>query len=742
MIGKDSLSRDLPLYLPGISSTLSFASLSVRGPFLEIFEVHILQLERKALRPAAKAVILALLPGLEEETSDEFDRTLRLIDSFKLAIRPPWSEDLEHGHATGDEYFWQCFFLASITGTNRRLGALAYLTRNLPKLAGPSPSDPSSQLANIVTAPEPGLLVRCFAAGLLDEHILIQRGFQDLLISHLPLHSDVLQKHVNSEDLELLLTAAASIVTRREMSLNRRLWSWLLGPEPTTDAVEGNPTSPTSPENHPNSLQHFSATRYFEDFGLRPLTRALLHVIASETPNAIERARPFRICLSLMDRWEIGELVVPDIFLPIVRSVRKYKLSGASRHDFADVLKSASVFFDGVESGLIWSEIMTLLSQTVHEAGLSIQQRLDSLSLVSFMVTHFNVNEEEMVLVHIPLNVLGSLASLSVSHQEDDMSSTVQQAVLEVAVALLETVPERAFRARGQDGDQLNDGAMEHTVQARFSNVEIVQRIKKFYTHDQGNLEISPSPLSPQDIAALILREAIQQAKDAMLTHSPSAELAIKIKMLVLVVSKVPLVRKEQVAEILSAIMSRIADTGNQSFIALSSTVLLIITLSTRDLIMPEQLADLVEPLVRLIWSYLAAAKPKHHVEAVRLLWQIQYIVPSEDRGVEAALSTIIIESRRSGTFASQNQTPGHAFAILWTHTMLGSSLHSEKQSLKSPVPHALQVDEKFKQHSPEVMLQRPLFLLLDTLSDESTQLCAAVKAWLQSLSFIDRCVV
>ena len=69
IIGKEGLSKDLPLYLPGLASTLSFASLTVRGPFLNLLESHFLQVEPRSLRPALKAIILALLPGLEEETS-------------------------------------------------------------------------------------------------------------------------------------------------------------------------------------------------------------------------------------------------------------------------------------------------------------------------------------------------------------------------------------------------------------------------------------------------------------------------------------------------------------------------------------------------------------------------------------------------------------------------------------------------------------------------------------------------
>jgi hypothetical protein len=110
MIGRDALSRDLPLYLPGLSSTLSFASLTVRSPFLALLENHLLKLDPGALRPAMKAIILALLPGLEEDTSEDFERSLNVLEGFKLAIRQGSDDNAELVNSTGDEYFWQCFF--------------------------------------------------------------------------------------------------------------------------------------------------------------------------------------------------------------------------------------------------------------------------------------------------------------------------------------------------------------------------------------------------------------------------------------------------------------------------------------------------------------------------------------------------------------------------------------------------------------------------------------------------------
>ena len=170
---KDALARHLNLYFPGLSSVLSFASLSVRPLFLSVYETHILQLAASALRPALKAVILSLLPGLEDETSEDYERIVAALDKLRDTVRNHSDEIADAKTEVGSSHFWQCFFLATITNASRRQGALAYLVRRLPKFRLPqrrasisSQSATSSETlpveAEAAIAPEPGLLIRCF----------------------------------------------------------------------------------------------------------------------------------------------------------------------------------------------------------------------------------------------------------------------------------------------------------------------------------------------------------------------------------------------------------------------------------------------------------------------------------------------------------------------------------------------------------------------------------------------------
>ncbi|KAJ6784133.1 hypothetical protein PWT90_09007 [Aphanocladium album] len=733
-IGADGLSRDLPLYLPGLAPTLSFASLSVRSPFLELLEKYFVKLDARSLRPAMRSIILALLPGLEDETSEDFDRTLRLVGSFKKAIRPATSKELTDHHSVGDDFFWQCFFLASITSHSRRGGALAYLVRHLPALGAPAGAkeldDNSQELATMVTSPEPGLLVRCFASGLADEQVLIQRGFLDLLVSHLPLDSKVLQTRVKSSDLELLLKSAVGVVIRRDMSLNRRLWAWLLGPEPAVPENE----QAHDPSGAPSEQQHAylsSRTQYFEEHGLASLTRALLDMIKdAETSSVAERAKPYRICLSLMDRWEIGGLVVPEIFLPVVQSVQRFKHKASSPAEFKEVLRSASVFFDGIESGLIYSEIVALLAQAIGPGNLGTKQRSEKLSLISFIVANFNVREEEMVTIHAPLTCLAALYMLEDLQERqakggaETLAIDLVNEVLAIVVSFLDLIPERAFPAPPTESSA---GSKALSL----SNMDLLKKIRNFYVNEQGNLDASPPPFTGLESGQLLIQRAAKNVYDGDGRAGLAADINLRVRIFLQVLTKTPKQYEFEEAELLSFTDSELSDGKSLPFAAFSSILTLVSQMYYTDRITLPQLSDLVLPLVRHAWSYLSVSEPKYHVETVRCLWQLQTALTLERRDIEAALSTLIVEKKNR-----DNADMGRTFGVLWSHTLQDNQAErrgSRTATIAEPRPRLAGADFY------EVMLTQPLFLVLDALMDERTHLYMNVKSWLNNMVGIDR---
>lgn len=752
IIGKDGLSRDLPLYLPGLASTLSFASLSVRTPFLDILERHFLGLNPRSLRPAMKSIVLALLPGLEEETSEDFERTLKLLQKFKASIRPSTADEITPEHSSGDDFFWQCFFLASITSQSRRAGALAYLLRYLPNLGhtlaqdshklidapNGSGAEAASRLTQLVASPEPGLLLRCFAAGLADEQILIQRGFLDLLVTHLPLHSKVLQTRAKSEDLELLLRAAVGVTVRRDMSLNRRLWTWLLGPEPASVEHDGALDSPGSPSTH------VPRTNYFEEYGLQSLTRALLGMVKSSADSSpAERPRPYRICLSLMDRWEIGGLVVPEVFLPIVDSVREFKSKASSKSDFAEVLRSASVFFDGVESGLIYGEILSLVAQAVGPGTLSPSDRKDKLDLVNFVVTHFNVREEDMITVHAPLTVLSILCMLEEAKERDegsDAPKTLQVSLavqaLSVVVSLLELVPERAFSA---DRKKKGKAAVESKTLADMTNLELFKKIRSFYVNDQGSLDATSPPLGPTEMGELLLQKACSLNCQSLDENEHDQDIVSKSRILMLLLSKTSETATFDTTALFSSLHQCLSNKKTLAFSTFSSTLSLTTHLHSAQRISNVELSDIVPLLVRHAWAFLSASEPKYHVETVRNLWLLQTTLTPQNRDIEAAICGLMLENDTPGTFAVRPADPGRKFGVLWSHSLQDNPSGIDRRGPKTPNGDLKGLSRLAGIDHYDVMLTRPLFLMLDALIDDRTQLFMTTKAWLHSLIGTDK---
>ena len=75
-----------------------------------------------------------------------------------------------------------------------------------------------------------GLMIRAFAAVLEDDNSLVRRAALDLLLTSLRLDG-LAVKNARAEDRTILMRAACSVVLRRDLALNRRLYTWLLGPE-------------------------------------------------------------------------------------------------------------------------------------------------------------------------------------------------------------------------------------------------------------------------------------------------------------------------------------------------------------------------------------------------------------------------------------------------------------------------------------------------------------------------------
>ncbi|KAF1988395.1 hypothetical protein K402DRAFT_419717 [Aulographum hederae CBS 113979] len=756
-VSKDVLSQDLAVYFPGLAPVLSFASLSVRPAFLSLLEQYVLALDAEALRPALKSIILSLLPGLEDETSEDFEHVLRVVDKLRIAVRGIHASDEDN--ESKDSFFWQCFFLGTITNSSRRQGALAFLMRKLPKFNTTSdrkmsvasengkPSGQLSVAAQAAISPEPGLLIRCFAAGLQDKQLLVQRGFLDLLVTHIPLDSPVLQSSINEIDLQRLVAAAASVVGRRDMSLNRRLWAWFLGPEPKAGAEDEDAKSPLA---DPSSYH----ANYFARYGLQALSSSILKLLSRPNNLPAERGRPFRICLSLMDRWEVGGLIVPEIFVPALQSVFDYS-KFSSKDNTDEVVRSASNFFDGVESSLIWNKIVEMLVTALEPGKLPESSRTSSLDLCFFLINRFNIREEEMVLHHIPLATLALLTSLK-SNMEYFSSPTLNRSkmletALRIADALVQLIPKRAL-IEGTDDDR----AVDELLQAKTKSTGVfgvTNAVREYYGNQHGGSELSNGPFQPRAIGQLLLRtttELFVDSLEASFGHGHADSLA---RILCSLIYKVPaysaLLGREA---FLSAIENKLKVSNSRptSFPQVSAVITVIAALETASseepFISPSQMHDICHPLARTLWFYLSPQNPKFHVEAARCLWQLEAITEPKHY-IESSIASFLNTSQNvnSSGLSESPATSARRFAVLWTHSVQEKTQGQTTEKARGSVTRRVSggvpgtpgiVGSNMNYKS---MLTRPLLVLLDSLREEGTELFAYTRSWLQDLPSLIR---
>lgn len=479
-----------------------------------------------------------------------------------------------------------------------------------------------------------------------------------------------LDRLVARRDLDKLLVDATNVVLRRDMSLNRRLWVWLLGPQPEV-------SSPSS------------TADYFQVYGLESLVRGIKGMLDLKKVDPTSRARPYRILLSLMDRWEIGGSVVPMLFVDAVRSVSEYEKSASSK-DYTEVLRSASTFFDGVEPGLIWAEILEILLGAFNTA-LSSDEAKERLELGAYVLRTFNVREEEMVIIYAPLVLLAFI--VKIGQQDFGGKQDILTAAWNVAMIMLDIIPDRAFTST----------MIQDSLSIGVESTEALHAISQFFSRDAKRKNSFP-PMSTKLCGGILLEQISVSISSKFNTTTDSVSSCCKL--LAEAVKKVPRTEQWQTQDL---VMEMCVLITNTDFSVLLQCTNVVAALHIQDYLTTTDLDLLVLPIVEQHWEHLSPDVPKHHVETCQALWNLQHALA--DRRLEAAISTVMTGTSVSGV--KSRARPGRHFTVLWNHS---SNVIEYEQ-----------------------MLVRPLLLVLDSFSEESAELHVYIRGWLQNLASTER---
>ncbi|XP_010578650.1 PREDICTED: protein dopey-2 isoform X2 [Haliaeetus leucocephalus] len=299
IIGTKWLAKDLFLYSSGLFPLLANAAMSVRPVLLGLYEKYFLPLQ-KSLLPGLQAFLIGLLPGLEEG-SEIYDRTDAVLVKLSLLM--------------GQEVFYGALWGGVLVSPSIRLPASLFVVSHINR-------ELSGKQQKYMLGADYKLTIKSLCVSVLDSNVLVQRNTLEVILFFFPFYTalDCNESSIllHRTDLVYILSAATQTLLRRDMSLNRRLYAWLLGSD-----IKGGTFAPDSTsEDH--AIYFFG--KYSKDLLVESLTEILHQKFPESDTEEQHQAylKPFRILISLLDKPEIGPQVVGDLFLEVIRAFYSY----------------------------------------------------------------------------------------------------------------------------------------------------------------------------------------------------------------------------------------------------------------------------------------------------------------------------------------------------------------------------------------------------------------------------------
>lgn len=326
-MGTNRLSHELFIYSAGLFPLLGNAAMNVRPSLLTVYETHFVPLGER-LRPGLSGFLSGVLPGLEEG-SDHFDRTNSLLEKVCDGV--------------GAEHFYACLWDCLASNSGIRLPAILFVLSHFNKKL------PMEEQLYIMGT-KVDIMITAICAGVQDSSVLVQRSALDLLLVGFPVHNSQLCR----DDMVSLLTSALVTILRRDMSLNRRLFAWLLGSEVNTSILKKK-ADPIATE---------TSAAYFELYSKGMLIEAIksmLKTICDETPQEL---KPYRILISLLDKADIGPVILDDILYEIFRTFYNACDQGDKIQKSNEVVKSANLLFSTLEPSYVWTHCGVLYEKS------------------------------------------------------------------------------------------------------------------------------------------------------------------------------------------------------------------------------------------------------------------------------------------------------------------------------------------------------------------------------------------
>ncbi|KAH9996513.1 Dopey, N-terminal-domain-containing protein [Russula vinacea] len=650
VIGLDGLRRDLFLWTSGLFPFFEYSATSVKLTLLNIYETHFLPMQG-SLRPVMKSFILALLPGLEEETGEFFDQVLNLLDRLSTTVSL--------------SFFLENVWLILLTMPPVRGTALNLVSRRLPKLV--AENDFTTMLGHDV-----GLMIRAFAAAVEDDNVLVRRYALDLILQTLRLDGVAIQK-ASREDRIIIMRAAASVVMRRDLSLNRRLYTWLLGPDENAEQQIA--------YLHSHSLELLKTTLRTEMFS--PST---------EYPES----RPFKIFISLLDKWEIGGALTEAIVLDAFKALKS--LVESDKASSEDAVMTASTLYEAVEPHIVWKQLLTAILNELIGDGL----RNEAIHLAHFIVKTLHIRDEEIQVVHLPVvfSALCEALEVQVTGNTTRGSLPVVSDILRLLHALRDEIPLSSLLQLSADDPRSNArGPLELAlnfygldVQLPYNNARKALQLP-FLTVFEDIVSFSAICATATTTSVdhrKIFRDLLVQSL-SLLNELVTA--AVLERELTLIVDWNP---SDWVSCLVAAL-----ETEDATFLVVDQVTTSLVSLQNFPGLQPASSIDhplVISKLLRTLFNYLRPNYSMYHARAATLVWLV------EKTATHRQVESIIAETLTS---------PDSVFPI--KHVRFSHLTHCIEDS-----------------NLPGFSLKVPLMIILDALKNDDPGLRRVAETWMR----------
>ncbi|XP_066867332.1 protein dopey-1 isoform X4 [Kogia breviceps] len=346
IIGPKRLAKDLFLYSSGLFPLLANAAMSVKPTLLSLYEMYYLPLG-KTLKPGLQGLLTGILPGLEEG-SEYYERTNTLLEKVATAV--------------DQSAFYSALWGSLLTSPAVRLPGITYVLAHLNRKL-------SMEDQLYIIGSDIELMVEAVSTSVQDSSVLVQRSTLDLILFCFPFH----MSQATRPDMIRILSAALHVVLRRDMSLNRRLYAWLLGFDNNGAIIGPRSTRHSNPEEH--------ATYYFTTFSKELLVQAMVGILQvngfGEESTLTQDLKPFRILISLLDKPELGPVILEDVLIEVFRTLYSQckaelnlqmeppfskdhaQLSSKLRENkkTAELIKTANLLFNSFEPYYMWDYV-------------------------------------------------------------------------------------------------------------------------------------------------------------------------------------------------------------------------------------------------------------------------------------------------------------------------------------------------------------------------------------------------